>query len=203
LFKSLVVVSLTAFLVACGGGSSSPNDAPLNDSIRFAPPGEFGDSGLGYCAADGPVQRNHSGYTGSGFTNTINTNGASITYQVNVPASGNYPVNVRFANGSGTRRTAELNDADFQFPSTGEWDQWETESGSVRLNAGNNRIVLKATNGSGLPNIDFLAIEGGSPADCNSPIGGGITNSDDSSSSDASMPLMPLMPLMPSIIVAK
>jgi len=110
------------------------------------------------------------GYTGDGFINTVNENGVGITWEVNVTESGTYTLEWRYANGSSTNRTAQVevdgnvvvSNVDFQ--PTGSWDNWDEVSIDVTLSQGTRQIRLEATNSSGLPNIDYISItlkEGG------------------------------------------
>jgi poly(3-hydroxybutyrate) depolymerase len=121
---------------------------------------------LGFCAVEGTVDSNHSGFTGSGFANADNATGSGVNWSVNVPASGSYQLEWRFANASSDRpgsvRINGANVATVGFPSTGAWTSWTTVSTMVSLNAGRNSIRLEATTSAGLANIDSLAVTGGS-----------------------------------------
>jgi lysophospholipase L1-like esterase len=129
---------------------------------------------VGFCGVEGTVDSNNSGFTGSGFANTDNAIGRGVSWKVNVPASGVYQLEWRFANGTGDRPgSVKINGAAVTtvgFPSTGVWTTWTTASTTVSLNAGPNSIRLEATNSGGLANIDSLTVTGGSAvqaADCN------------------------------------
>jgi lysophospholipase L1-like esterase len=132
----------------------------------------------GFCAVEGTVDSNHSGFTGGGFANANNASGAGINWSVNTAASGVYLLEWRFANGSTARPgSVKINGttvATVGFPSTGVWTSWTTVSTTVNLNSGWNSIRLESTTAAGLPNIDSLAVSGGGSvqaADC----GGDIT----------------------------
>jgi lysophospholipase L1-like esterase len=133
---------------------------------------------LGFCGAQGTVDSNHSGFTGSGFANADNAIGIGVDWSVDVPASGIYQLEWRFANGSSDRpgsvKINGVNVTTVGFPSTGVWTSWTTVSTTVSLDTGRSSIRLEATTSAGLANIDSLTVTGGSavqPADC-----GGNTN---------------------------
>ena len=113
---------------------------------------------------------NHEGYSGTGFVDTTNTEGASITWKVDVDG-GNYDVSVRFANGS-TARGATLSSNEinttYSFATTGDWATWADETHTVSLAAGENTIQLSALTAGGLPNVDAITIAGAGvlAADC-------------------------------------
>jgi pectate lyase len=142
----------------------------------------------GFCNVEGTIDNNHSGYEGSGFANTENTQGSGITWSVNVPTSGTYQLNWRYANGSNNRPGNVLvngsNQAYVDLNPTSAWDDF-TGSGtvSVSLDAGYNELRLEATTSSGLANIDSLSITGAAPSagDCN----GGSTSSSSSEQSSS------------------
>jgi enterochelin esterase-like enzyme len=128
---------------------------------------------VGFCGVEGTVDSNHSGFTGSGFANSNNATGAGVNWTVSVPASGNYALEWRYANGSANNRPGSLrvngsSVATVNFPSTGAWTSWTVVSANIALSAGENKLRLQATASEGLANIDALSITGNSPqaADC-------------------------------------
>lgn len=129
----------------------------------------------GFCSVDGTVDTNHTGYTGTGFSNTVNASGNGITWSVSVPLSGNYDLIWRYANGGSTDRTAQIMVdgsivmSSISMPTTGSWDTWaETSATTISLPAGTVLIRLEATNSSGLSNIDYISIYGATvtPVSC-------------------------------------
>lgn len=114
------------------------------------------------------------GFDGAGFANTDNSTNKSVTWQVNATESGPATLELRFANGSGSRsgnlsvnngssgvQTISLND-------TGGWASWNTEAVTVDLVQGSNSIKLTSTTDGGLANIDSLKVTGVgvAPANC-------------------------------------
>ncbi|MFD6951024.1 silent information regulator protein Sir2 [Nocardiopsis sp. TSRI0078] len=112
----------------------------------------------------GTIDSDWSGYSGSGFCNGTNQDGAYAQFVVNAPASGTATLTVRFANGTGTARPAdvEVNGSTVtsaSFEGTGAWDRWTTKALTVPLRSGGNTVRLDPTSGNGLPNIDHLDVE--------------------------------------------
>lgn len=126
------------------------------------------ENGDGYCGADGTVDSNNSGFTGSGFVNTTNEVGMGIDWQVEVPSAGTYSLAWRYANGGSSDRHGRViinNDdeqiAEVSLPGTGDWTTWdETPTHEITLQPGVNNIRLEANTADGLANIDYLDIAG-------------------------------------------
>ena len=157
---------LLAFTAALWGATASAqvNGATIQENT------------LGFCAVEGTVDANHTGYTGAGFANADNAVGRGVNWSVDVAASGVYQLEWRFANGSTARPgSVKVNGTTVttvSFPSTGVWTSWTTISTTANLSAGRNSIRLESTTAAGLANIDSLAVTGGSTvqaADCNGP----------------------------------
>ncbi|WP_017572547.1 carbohydrate-binding protein [Nocardiopsis halotolerans] len=113
---------------------------------------------------DGRIESEWSGYSGSGFCNTDNEDGAYAEFTVNASASGTATLTVHFANGTGDARSADVTvngstAASASFGSTGEWDAWETRTLTVPVEAGENTLRFEATGSDGLPNIDYVDVE--------------------------------------------
>ncbi|MFD8733941.1 TIM-barrel domain-containing protein [Streptomyces sp. NPDC059618] len=93
----------------------------------------------------------HRGYAGSGFVGDLHQGSSLTTRVVGVPADGVYTLRVRYADGVGgdglhQQRTATVAaagaTATMAFPVTKDWDDWQTASLPVTLNAGTNDITL-------------------------------------------------------------
>lgn len=116
------------------------------------------------CAVDGAEESEHSGYTGTGYNNTDNSSGTGINYSLNIGASGTYTVVIRYA-ATSSRPGVLLQDGasvsgTISMPSSGAWNSWTTATATANLSAGTSTIRLEATGSSGLPNIDYVSIEG-------------------------------------------
>lgn len=115
----------------------------------------------------GKVASNHSGFTGSGFVDYINSNNDHVAWSVNVPFSGTYILNFRYALGRDSDRPLAIKvngnvvSSGLGFPATSSWTSWKTVSTSVVLRAGVNTIIATAIGASGA-NIDHLKVEAGS-----------------------------------------
>lgn len=127
----------------------------------------------GFCGVDGSIDNNNSGFTGDGFANTSNANGNGVDWAIN-GNGGSYTFQWRYANGSSDNRTGILylngNAVSTEdFVSTGSWTSWTTTSVTIdNAPAGFVEVRLEANQGSGLGNIDYLAVTGSgvSAADC-------------------------------------
>jgi len=117
----------------------------------------------GFCNVDGSIDRNHGGYTGSGFANP--GFGTDITTEWSIDGdAGSYTLNWRYALGSSSRPgDLYVNDVfmgTVAFDRTGSWSVWGESSISLSLSAGVKRIRLQATVGSGLANLDYMEFAG-------------------------------------------
>ncbi len=118
-----------------------------------------------FLRVDGTVDNSHQGYTGPGYANTTDTNGASIYWSVIFDSSVTKSFTFRYA---GTNaRTADLfvngtNVAsNIQFPPTGAWTNWDHVTVYAQVPAGNCGVMLRAASSAGLPNIDSMEVIGG------------------------------------------
>jgi hypothetical protein len=126
---------------------------------------------VGFCSVDGDIEADHAGFSGTGYANTDNAEGTGIVWRVEAADTGTFTLEFRFANGGDSNRPAQVSPGggSVDFDSTGAWTSWSTLSTTVDLEAGINEIVLTATGGSGLPNIDRLRVSGAaglSAAEC-------------------------------------
>lgn len=111
------------------------------------------------------IDSDHSGYTGDGFTNTANQNGAGINYSVNILTPGTYAFIWKYASASGNRTANLIIDGSVEaavdFPASGDWTAWvDTTGAEITLTAGMKEIRLEATTSSGLANIDYMQVTG-------------------------------------------
>lgn len=138
----------------------------------------------GFCGVEGSIDSNNAGFTGAGFANTDNALGNGINYAIDAAETAVYQFHFVYANGA-TARSADLvvngaTVASLSFENTSSWVTWQSsDTLSIALQAGNNLVRLEASNSAGLPNVDFLQVEGASP-------GAGSCDGGDSSSSSSS-----------------
>ncbi|MEU7470475.1 carbohydrate-binding protein [Streptomyces sp. NPDC044984] len=112
----------------------------------------------------GAVETEWSGYSGSGFCNGTNGTGGYVQFTVNASAAETATVRVRFANGSGSARAADIvvngsTVASASFEATGGWTGWTTKTLTVPVRSGGNTVRLSPTSSAGLPNIDYIDVE--------------------------------------------
>ncbi|GLX00135.1 glycosyl hydrolase family 8 [Microtetraspora sp. NBRC 16547] len=121
------------------------------------------------------VATNHTGYTGTGFVDYVNTTGSYVQWSVSAAAAGSATLTFRYANGTTADRPMDIAvngttvSSGKAFNATGNWDTWADTSVTVNLNAGANTIRATATTAGGGPNVDKLTMvsqdgTGGGPA---------------------------------------
>ncbi|GAB3843721.1 hypothetical protein GCM10027610_056920 [Dactylosporangium cerinum] len=127
--------------------------------------------------SQGAVEANHTGFTGTGFVNYDNVIGSYVEWSIPAATAGNVSVAIRYANGVANGASVDrpmdvtvngtLVRSALSFPSTGNWDTWQTVTLTVGLSAGTNRIRAIATTANGGPNVDRLST--GVPGDTAPP----------------------------------
>ena len=112
------------------------------------------------------VNQNHSGYTGTGFVDKLEADGAGVTFYAKVANAGDYDVTFRYANDDAAERSLSVyvNGSYIgktAMPSTGDWDTWSDCLMQLPLAAGNNIITLKhedASGDTGYVNLDSCTV---------------------------------------------
>ncbi|WP_066949472.1 CBM35 domain-containing protein [Microtetraspora fusca] len=119
------------------------------------------------------VATNHTGYTGTGFVDYVNTAGGYVQWTVTAASAGPATLTFRYANGTTADRPMDItvngaSAGSTSFPATANWDTWADASVSATLNAGANTIRATATTATGGPNVDKLTVvtsdTGGGPS---------------------------------------
>jgi len=177
----------------CSGGTTSSAPRSSSQSNSSAPSAlVIQESQSGFCRVDGTVDSNNEGYTGAGFANTNNAQGAAVVWAVESYNSGRQTLTFRFANGGTANRNGSLvvnggagGNYTVSLPSTGSWTAWQAVTLDVDLVQGNNILQLSATTAEGLPNIDSLIIPGSNVRVGNC---GGVSSSSAPRSSSSSRP---------------
>lgn len=152
--------------VAVSSSSRSSSSAPAVASFTIQ------EEQAGFCRVDGiATESTNSGYTGNGYTNTTNAQGAAIEWAINAPNSSRYTLTFRYANAGTANRNGSLlingganGNYTVQLPATGAWATWQTVSVEVDLVQGNNLLKLTSLTADGLANIDSLKIDGAQAA---------------------------------------
>ncbi|MFE6389087.1 carbohydrate-binding protein [Nocardiopsis dassonvillei] len=145
-------------------------------------------------SCNGSIETEWPGYSGNGFCDTENEEGAHVQFSVNAPASGTATLTVRFANGTSSARPADVlvngsRAASVSFEGTGDWDAWTTKTLTVQLAEGANTIRFDPTGSQGMPNVDYLDVEtSGDGDDGGGDDGGGDDGGDDGGGDDGNPP---------------
>jgi hypothetical protein len=108
------------------------------------------------------IRTNHGGYTGTGYVDY--TDHGFIEWDVEVETAGLYQLEFRYAFGTADDRLLNIvgNDgiliiSELVFPSTQQFDNWQTISVFAKLDAGFNIIRAETVTDNG-PNIDHLLV---------------------------------------------
>jgi hypothetical protein len=116
------------------------------------------------CTVDGILNESiNAGFRGTGYANTDNASGSSVSWNVYSPVNQTASLTIRYANASALNRAASLSVggnvevANIAFVSTGAWTTWNTVTVAVNLKAGNNTLELTALTADGCANIDELS----------------------------------------------
>ncbi|WP_320783278.1 family 16 glycoside hydrolase [Streptomyces sp. CRN 30] len=114
------------------------------------------------------VDTDHTGYSGSGFVDRYATEGeVATTFDVTVPKSGAYDVNLRYSNGpdpfQGTKTLSLYANGkklrQTALPSTGDWETWSTRTERLTLRAGHNTVSYRYDAGdTGHVNLDLITV---------------------------------------------
>lgn len=117
-------------------------------------------------AAQAGSNNNHPGYTGTGFADKFESDGAAVTFRVNGKTSGIYPVDIRYSNGDAQAKTMSIyvNGTfvrQISLDTTNSWDSWNTITEDLQLAAGANSITIlydAAAGDTGHANIDHIDV---------------------------------------------
>ncbi len=164
--KSAVISSSSSKSSLAASSTQAQSSSVANESVW-----RFEENELGACnTAD--VKTNQTGYTGTGYIDTVDTLDASMAWSISAASAKTYAIEFRFANGASARTAKVLvNNSQIQlqeFPATGGWNQWQTLSLNVPFKAGTNSVQIVANAASGLANVDYIAVAGNgiTPAAC-------------------------------------
>ncbi|MCE7003317.1 PQQ-dependent sugar dehydrogenase [Kibdelosporangium philippinense] len=112
--------------------------------------------------AQGVVESNHAGHSGTGFVNYDNVAGSSVEFTAQAATAGSATLKFRFANGTTINRPLDIAvngtvvAAGVAFNGTGAWTTWQDVTVTAQLAAGTNTIKATATTANGGPNLDYL-----------------------------------------------
>ena len=143
----------TAVLDNCGvcvGGNS--NVLPCTGTVEAENP----------CTIDGVgLENTNTGYTGDGYVNTTNTQGAYVSWLFDATSAQTVTLTFRYANGGGTSRDGDVKVNNVSvgtllMPSTSGWGNWSLTSINVPVVVGKNEILIEAITADGIANIDLI-----------------------------------------------
>src|SRR5690606_31324219 len=95
-----------------------------------------------------------------------NVNDSYSEWTVNQAVAGQATLTVRYANGTTNNRIMAISvngnpATSSDFPGTGAWNSWQTQSVNITLGAGSSVIRLASTTSDGGPNVDYIELTGG------------------------------------------
>jgi hypothetical protein len=152
----------TVTVSGAAGGSTRTATAAL--TVGTAPPVTRYEAENGTFSTGSTVDSNHAGYSGSGFVNTPNAEGAYVEWTVNAAQAGTATLTFRYANGTAGDRPLDIAvngttaRPGLSFPSTSTWTSWQNVTTTVSLNAGSNTIRATATTAGGAGNLDYVEV---------------------------------------------
>ena len=116
----------------------------------------------GFCSIDGTIE--------NGYANTTDATGSGIDYKVIYKTNGLKTINIVYASTEATTANVIVNDVvvveDLEFSASGSLDYNQIASLSFSAEPGIADIRIEAATSAGLPNIDYIEITDGTPADC-------------------------------------
>jgi hypothetical protein len=119
----------------------------------------------GFSSVDGVVANSYSGYTGDGYANTYDTNGASVYWNVTFDSSITKSFAFRYAGTNDSTANLIINGiivaSNIDFSATSSLTNWDYATAYAYTGAGTFEVRLQATSATGLPNIDYLEVTGG------------------------------------------
>ncbi|SDX37931.1 CBM35 domain-containing protein [Paenibacillus sp. CF384] len=148
---------------------TDPTDPPVPTPESAPDPGVIYEAETAALVGGTALATNHIDYTGTGFVDSFNGQGAAVTFTVNTFATVTKDVTLRYANGDSDIRSLSvyLNGVKIKQTSlmgTGGWDSWGYKSEQLVLQAGVNTITYKYDAGdTGAVNVDNISI----PLDAN------------------------------------
>jgi uncharacterized protein YegP (UPF0339 family) len=106
----------------------------------------------------------HAGYTGTGFVDGFGAVNSSVTFNIDVPTTGYYMFNFKYANDTGATcyRDLILDNSDAgaaTFYNQSSWDTWANSEVGMNLKAGRHTLVMLTTSTyGGYINLDNVSV---------------------------------------------
>lgn len=112
------------------------------------------------------VNTDHNGFSGTGFVDGFHNEGAAVTFYADVAVAGDYNVNLRYANASGTDQVISIyvngkRIKGTHLSQTANWDTWADQAEMIPLQAGRNIITYKydgEAGDTGNVNLDYVTV---------------------------------------------
>lgn len=112
------------------------------------------------------VNNNHSGYAGTGFVDGLGNAGAAVTFYPNVATGGDYAIDLRYANSTGSAKSLSIYVNGKRVKQTtlanqANWDTWATKTETIPLEAGRNSLSYKYDSDAGdtgNANLDYVKV---------------------------------------------
>jgi pectate lyase len=113
------------------------------------------------CAFQGVFENTNLGFKGTGYINSTNVAGASVTFSIFSQTGGIGTISFRYANGTAVNHSAEITVNDvfnsvLAFAGTSGFTVYKTQEAQLTLAQGNNIVKLIANTSDGLANIDQI-----------------------------------------------
>jgi len=159
-------VSITDYGATPNDGTDDTN--AIYDAIHAAkaegkdvwiPAGTFTKTG-------GPVVKNtHRGYSGSGYVTGYDYYGARTALYPSIAAAGDYPLTLRYSNGTGNAQTLGLYiqgvRTQITLPPTANWDTWANYEQTTAIPSSGPEIeFIRSYEDSGQVNLDYMILDG-------------------------------------------
>ena len=156
----LSVVALSVFLLPVRRWLAPPRPCAALG------PGTYYEAEMAELSGAASRDTEHAGYRGSGYVSGFGHGqpGTSTTFWVDVPASGDYPVDLCYANATGSVKTLSIfinNDRFLQtrLVNADRWNAWSIQTELLHLRAGRNAISYqKSSVDNGEVNLDFIHV---------------------------------------------
>lgn len=112
------------------------------------------------------VNTNHANYSGTGFVDGLHNTDAAATFYADVKTGGDYNIDLRYANATGSAKTVSIFVNGTRVKQTSlanlaNWDTWSTQTETIPLTAGRNAITYKyysEAGDTGNVNFDYINV---------------------------------------------
>ncbi len=133
--------------------------------FEYSPVVQEGDPS--FTRVDGAVSASASGYSGSGYADSLEEDGAEVEWALSFDDSTVKSFVFRYSSQSTVSADLLVNGkevaSDLLFAATPTLNNWEYVSAYAAVSQGAAKVILRADTDSGLPNIDSLEVQGGKP----------------------------------------